>query len=133
MIFAGWECPHDPETNVLIGSLDDIKDHYSKLGEALGVDFPSPPETLSELGYRDLRTGRFDTALEDFRFYAKTYPQIPDAWDSLADGLERAGKLDEALAARREALAVAEATHNAGLQSYRDRAASLAERLKEAK
>lgn len=133
MIFAGWECPHDPETNVLIGSLDDIKDHYSKLGEALGVDFPSPPETLSELGYRDLRAGRFDTALEDFRFYAKTYPQIPDAWDSLADGLERAGKLDEALAARREALAVAEATHNAGLQSYRDRAASLAERLKEAK
>jgi Predicted hydrolase of the alpha/beta superfamily len=133
MIFAGWEYPTDRGTNALIGSLEDVKAHYAKFGESLGVEFLPPPEMISALGYRDLRQGKIDTALQSFRFYAETYPQAPDAWDSLADGLERAGKLQEALTARRKALAIAEATHNSDITTYRDRAARLAERLKATK
>jgi predicted alpha/beta superfamily hydrolase len=130
MIFAGWEYPNDPDTNVVIGSLKELKAHYAKLGEALGVGFLPPPEIISALGYRDLRQGKIDRALESFKFYAESYPQSPDAWDSLADGLERAGKLQEALTARRKALAAAEAAHNSDIATYRDRAARLGERLK---
>lgn len=133
MIFAGWEYPSDPETGALIGSLDDMKAHYARVGEQVGVNFLPPPEMLSGLGYRDLREGKINSALEAFHFYAKSYPQTPDAWDSLADGLERAGKLEEALSARRRALAVAEATRNSEITTYRDRAARLADRLKVAK
>jgi predicted alpha/beta superfamily hydrolase len=133
MIFAGWEYPIDPDTNALIGSLEDVKAHYAKFGERFGIEFLPPPEMISALGYRDLRDGKIDRALESFNFYVETYPQTPDAWDSLADGLERAGKLQEALTARRKALAVAEAAHSSEITTYRDRIARLAERLKTTK
>ncbi len=129
-VFAGWEYPRDPQSNVLTGSLDDVKAHYAKVGEGLGVVLPPPPEILDELGYRDLRQDKVDDALAAFRFEIEQYPQSPGAWDSLGDGLERAGKLDEALSARRKAAAVAEANHDPGLEAYRKRAANLAERMK---
>ena len=133
MIFAGWEYPRDPTTNQLAGALDDVKAHYAEAGARLGVDLSPPPEIISELAYRDLREGKFDAALAAFGFYAETYPQIADAWDSLADGLEGAGKLEEALAARRKALAVAKAAHDPGLKTYRDRIARLTAQMKAAK
>jgi hypothetical protein len=37
MIFAGYNYPRDPKTNLLVGSLDDVKSHFAKLGEQLGV------------------------------------------------------------------------------------------------
>jgi hypothetical protein len=130
MIFAGWAYPRDPQTNALTGSLDDLKAHYARVGEALGVALPPPPEILDELGYRDLRQGKIDAALAAFRFETEQYPYSPGAWDSVADGLEGAGKLDEALSIRRKAVAIAEANHDASLESYRTRAQRLADRLK---
>jgi len=132
MIFAGYDSPRDPETNTLVGSLDDIKVRYAKVGEGLGVVLPPPIEVLDELGYRDLRQGKPDGALTAFRFEIEQYPQSPGAWDSLADGLEGAGKPDEALVARRKAEMVAEANHDPAVGSYRRRTQQLVDRIKAA-
>ena len=35
-IFADWSYPRNPDTNFLIGSLDDVKAHYARIGEHLG-------------------------------------------------------------------------------------------------
>jgi len=130
MIFAGYDSPRDPETNILLGSLDDIKARYAKVGAGLGVVLRPPIEVLDELGYRDLRQGKPDGALTAFRFEIGQYPQSPGAWDSLADALEGARKPDEALAARHKAEAVAEANHDPAVESYRRRTQQLLDRMK---
>jgi hypothetical protein len=129
MIFAGFDFPRDPETNILVGSLDDVKVHYAKVSESLGAALLPPIEVLDELGYRDLRQDKVDTALAAFRFEIEQYPQSPGAWDSLGDALEGAHKLDEALAARRKAEAVAEANHDPAVESYRRRTQELMGRM----
>jgi uncharacterized protein len=130
MIFAGYEFPRDPETNILVGSLDDVKTHYAKVSGRLGASLPPPSEILDELGYRDLRQGRVDTAVAAFRFEVELYPQSPGGWDSLGDGLEGAHNMDEALRARRKAEAVAEANHDPAVESYRRRTRQLVDRMK---
>lgn len=130
MIFAGWSYPRDPETNAIIGSLDDVRTYYTKFGERLGVAFLPPPEIVNELGYRDLGQGKFDSALTAFRFNTEQYPQSANAWDSLGEGLERAGRLNEAAAAYRKAIAFAEAAHDPGLETFRGHAQRLSNRAK---
>jgi uncharacterized protein len=130
MIFAGWSYPRDPATNVLVGSLDDVKAHYLKVGQGLGVAFPPPPEIIDELGYRDLRQGKPAEAIAAFRFETEQYPQSANAWDSLGEGLERAGRLDEAAAAYGKAVALAEAARAPGLASFRAHAQRVEDRVK---
>lgn len=129
-IFAGWDYPRDPETNLLVGSFDDLKAHYAKVGEGLGVALPAPPEVVNEMGYRDLGQGRLDQALAAFRFDTEQYPDSANAWDSLGEGLERAGRLEEAAGAYRKALALAEAAHDSALETFRGHARRLADRMK---
>ena len=57
MIFAGYNYPRDPKTNLLAGSLDDVKSHFAKLGEHLGVPLGPPERLVNELGYQYLHTG----------------------------------------------------------------------------
>jgi predicted alpha/beta superfamily hydrolase len=109
MIFAGYNYPRDAKTNLLVGSLDDVKSHFAKLGEQLGVPLGPPERIVNELGYQYLRTGRSELALAAFRFNAEQHPQSADAWDSLAKGLQRRGEVTEALAAYRKASELARA------------------------
>ena len=129
-IFAGWSYPRDPDTNALVGSLDDVEAHYAQAGEGLGIVLPPPPEIVNELGYRDLGQGKLDQALAAFRFNTEQYPQSANAWDSLGEGLERAGRLDEAAGAYRKALTLAETTHDPALETFQKHAQRLADRIK---
>jgi predicted alpha/beta superfamily hydrolase len=130
MIFAGWDYPRDPETNVLFGSLGDLKAHYAKVGEGLGAALPPPPEIVEEMGYRDLGQGKLDEALAAFRFDTEQYPQSANAWDSLGEGLERAGRLEEAAGAYRKAVSLAEAAHDPALEIFQRHGQRLADRIK---
>src|SRR5215469_3848118 len=130
MIFTGWDYPRDSANNALVGSLDDDKAHYAKLGEQFGVVFVPPPEIVDELGYRDLDHSKFDEALAAFRFNTETYPRWMYGWDSLGGGLERAGKLEEAAVAYRKAVALAKAAHDSALETFRGHEQRLAARLK---
>ena len=93
MIFAGYNYPRDAKRNLLVGSLDDVKSHFAKLGEQLGVPFGPPELIVNELGYQCLQAGRSELAVAAFRFNTEQHPQSANAWDSLAEeaGASRRG------------------------------------------
>lgn len=125
-IFAGWEFPRDPVTYALKGSLDNVKAHYAKFGESFGVALLTPEAVVNELGYQQLRAGQVEASVATFRYNTGLYPESPNVWDSLADGLERAGRTDEALASCRKALSLGEAEGDLNLETFRKHAARLA-------
>ena len=126
MIFADYDYPRDPKTYQLIGSLDDVKAHYAKLGHRLGTSLSAPEWVVNELGYQYLRAGSSRPAIAAFRFNIEQHPESANAWDSLSEGLERIGEATEALASYRKAVALAEAQHTSNLESFRKHLSSLA-------
>lgn len=112
MIFADYNYPRDPNTNMLLGSLDDLKSHFVKLSEQLGAPLDLPELLVNELGYDYLRTCRLKQALAIFRFNIERHPQSANAWDSLAEGYERRGETADALASYRKTVELAEAQHD---------------------
>ena len=130
MIFDGWDYPRDPQTNMLRGSLNDLKAHYHKLGEQLGVDLLPPEQIVNELGYQYLRANTVDEAIPTFRLNTENYPRSANVWDSLGEALEKAGKLDEALANYQRAVVRAEANGDPNLENFRKNVIRLNESLK---
>jgi predicted alpha/beta superfamily hydrolase len=125
-VFAGWEFPRDPATHTLKGSLDDVKAHYVKFGESYGVALLTPEVVVNELGYQQLGAKQVEAATATFRYNTGLYPESPNVWDSLADALERAGRVDDALASCRKALSLGEAEGDPSLETFRKHAARLA-------
>lgn len=74
---------------------------------------------MNDLGYDDLRSGLLKPAVAAFRFNVEQHPESANAWDSLADGLERAGDLPGALASCRKAVALVENEHDARAEDFR--------------
>jgi predicted alpha/beta superfamily hydrolase len=125
-IFAEWEFPRDPATNALKGSLDDVKAHYAKFGESFGVALLTPEVVVNELGYQQLRAAQVEASVATFRYNTELYPESPNVWDSLADGLERAGRMDEALASCRKAVSLGETQGDPNIETFRKHTARLA-------
>ena len=126
MVFDGWSFPRDPQTNFLAGSFDDVKAHYARFGQRFGYTQLPPEFVVNDLGYQLLQTKRLDESLAAFRYNTDTYPQSANVWDSLADALEQAGKIRDALASCRKAVSLAEADGDPALETFRKHAARLA-------
>jgi hypothetical protein len=130
MIFDGWDYPRDQQTNLLKGSLSDLKTHYHKLGEQLGVDLLPPQGLVNELGYQDLRANRISDAIAAFRLNTENFPRAANVWDSLGEALEKAGKLDGALASYQKAVSVGEANGDTRVQNFRKNVSRLSELMR---
>jgi Flp pilus assembly protein TadD len=76
---------------------------------------------LNSLGYRLLNDGRVEDALRVFRLNVRVHPQYANGWDSLGEGYERAGRVEEAIAAFERVLQ---------LEPHNPRARELLQRLK---
>jgi len=126
MIFAGYSYRRDPTTNLLVGSLEDIKAYYAGLGRRLGVGFVPPEVIVNELGYRYLAADSVQLAVATFRLNTNQHPESANAWDSLGDGLARSGQRLEALESYRKAVALAERQRHPSLDTFRQHAARLA-------
>jgi len=96
-----------------------MKVYFSRLGERLGVSLGPPEMLVKKLGYQYLQTGRSQLGISAFRFNVDQHRESANAWDSLAEGLERSGDLPEALASYRKAVAWAEAQHDPSLAAFR--------------
>lgn len=74
---------------------------------------------LNALGYRLIEQGRVPEAVAVFEMNVEAYPEAPNPYDSLGDGLSAAGRRAEAVAAHTRAVALAEAQHDPRLASFR--------------
>jgi hypothetical protein len=116
MIFDGWAMPVNPETERIVGTLDEIKKRYSDLSERLGWTIDPPEVTVNRLGYQALGQN-LPLAISFFRYNAATYPESANVYDSLGEALERSGAFEDALQSYRKAadLGVKNGDPNAGV------------------
>jgi uncharacterized protein len=125
-IFADWSYPRNPETNFLIGSLDDVKAHYARFAEHLGYTQLPPEDIVNELGYQLLGMKALDQSLAAFRYNTEIYSRSANVWDSLADALEQAGRTDDALASCRKAVSIGETNRDPNLEHFQKHLVRLA-------
>ena len=68
---------------------------------------------LNSLGYRLLRQGLIDHAVDIFEFNSEMYPESVNARDSFGEGLYAAGRMEEALEQYRHVLKLQPSSMNA--------------------
>jgi len=100
------------------GGLKAVEAHYEKLSARLGWKATPPEQIINVLGYAELGAGRIEEALEFFQYNVRAYPGSANVYDSLGEGLEHAGRLDEALAKYEEAIRRAEAAGDTLLDAF---------------
>ncbi len=125
-IFAGWRLPLEARGRYA-GTLDDLKAHYAGLAKRFGVEVVPPEQVVNQIGYQHLLTDDVDGALAFFRANVGLYPASANVHDSLAEALEKAGRLEEAVASYATAVRNAKANGDARLETFtrnRDRAAA---------
>lgn len=87
--------------------------------------------TINALGYAALAEHQVDEALEYLQANVRNYPDSANAYDSLGEGLEAAGRLDDALAKFEEAIRRAEADKDPLLDTFRAHRDAVRKRLAE--
>jgi tetratricopeptide (TPR) repeat protein len=93
--------PEDVYANHLLGYTQIDNDQIETgLSVLLDIIMKTPEyfPAWNHIGYAYLRTDRHETAIECFEKFIQGNPLNPSAYDSMADGLEKWGKPDEALA-----------------------------------
>ncbi|MEO7769881.1 MAG: alpha/beta hydrolase-fold protein [Gemmatimonadaceae bacterium] len=125
-IFSGWAA-HDSLFLRLAATGDSMPlvAHFAALSKRVGFEVPVPVAAVNDLGHFILQLGRVDDALRLFRFSAAHSPGVASVHDALADGLESAGRRDDAMRAMEEAVRLADAAHDASAAGYRKRLARL--------
>lgn len=131
MIFKGWDPPRD-ETSGFIGGLAGIEDHYRKLSQRFGYSIPLPETVINELGYQLKNDGKLDEAIAVFQRNVQLYPESANAYKSLGEGFEAAGKYDAASENLQQAIALAAKYTDANLGPYKQRLQRIAAEAKNA-
>ena len=117
-IFEGWRLPRT-RTGTFKGGFKAVEAHYARLSERLGWTITPPEATINALGYAAIAERQVDEGLEYLQANVRNYPNSPNTYDSLGEGLEAAGRLDEALAKYQEAVKRAEADKDPLLDTFR--------------
>ena len=117
-IFDGWRLPRT-RNGTFTGGMKAVEAHYAKLSDRLGWAITPPEATVNALGYAALAQREIDDALEYLQANVRNYPDSPNAYDSLGEGLEAAGRLDDALAKYEDAIRRAEAGTDPLLDTFR--------------
>jgi len=118
VIFAGWPVPRDPKTDLPIGGLEGVEQHYRELSERFGFKV-SAEQAINSLGYRLLGAKRIDDAMTAFKRNVELYPRSANVYDSLADCLEAAGRPDGAMENVLKAVEVATQTGDPLLPDFK--------------
>jgi predicted alpha/beta superfamily hydrolase len=103
--------------------------HFQEVSKRVGWPLGVPENVLNSLGYAALGQGKTDDALALFRRNVEANPNSANAWDSLADGCDQAGKWQEAADAADRAAALATESGDPNLNYFREQARKRRERL----
>lgn len=87
-IFAGWPPPES-------GNVGDLESHYRKLSERFGYRILVPENLLNQAGYQLIGLDRITEAIDVFKRNVENYPSSANCYDSLAEALEKSGKIKE--------------------------------------
>jgi predicted alpha/beta superfamily hydrolase len=117
-IFTDWRMPRDEKTDLAIGGLEGVEQHYRALSDRFGFRV-SAEQAINSLGYALLGAKKIDEALAAFRRNVELYPQSANIYDSVADGFEAAGKPDLAAQNVEKAIEVATQTGDPLLPDFR--------------
>jgi hypothetical protein len=102
-LYAGYAPPED----LTAQGLSAVDAHYAALSARLGTPVAAPETALNEVGYELLGSGRVAEAIAVFDRAARENPSSANAWDSLAEALEKGARRDDALRASRRAVELA--------------------------
>jgi predicted alpha/beta superfamily hydrolase len=116
-IFKGWAMPRN-DNGDQIGGLKGIEEHFQQLSERFGFAVSSERE-INSFGYAMLGNKKPDEALAAFRKNVEMHPDSPNVYDSLADGLEAQGKVDEALTNAQKAVELGTKNGDRELPSFK--------------
>jgi hypothetical protein len=117
-VFDGWRLPRT-SNGTFKGGLKAVEAHYAKLSDRLGWAIAPPEATINALGYATIADRQIDEGLEYLQANVRNYPSSANAYDSLGEGLEAAGRLDDALAKYEEAIRRAESDKDPLLDVFR--------------
>jgi len=93
-LYPNWVLPWKNSGN----SLADIEQHYEGLTNRYGYQVKPLKYEINDAGYVQLNENKnVEEAIKLFEFNVKAFPECGNCYDSLADGYEEQGKLDEAL------------------------------------
>jgi uncharacterized protein len=127
-VFDGWIMPRDPKDGSPVGGLKGIEQHYRELSDRFG--FPVSSEAaINQLGYGLLGQKKIEESVAAFQRNVELYPGSANVYDSLADGLEAAGKLDLARQNQQKAVTVGTVSGDPLLPQFKqhlDRLATMA-------
>jgi predicted alpha/beta superfamily hydrolase len=133
LIYDGWRLPVDRATGLVPLGLNELQRHYAALSQRFGYPVPPPEQTVNLAGYSALRNANDSTtALALFLYNIELYPNSPNVYDSYAEALEGAGRLEEAVANYRTAVRLAERPLDPRLEVYRANRDRAEQKLREA-
>jgi uncharacterized protein len=118
-VFADWPVPRD-QTEAPVGGMSGIEQHYRDLSQRYGYPVPVPENVLNGYGYRLMGNHKFDEAIVVFKRNVELYPGSANAYDSLGEGYENAGKLDLATQNFQKAIDMGTKSGDPGLDSFKD-------------
>jgi predicted alpha/beta superfamily hydrolase len=117
-VFDGWVMPRDPKDGFPVGGLKGVEQHYRELSERFG--FPvSAEQAINQVGYGLLGQKKIEKSIAAFRRNVELYPGSANVYDSLADGLEAAGKADLARQNAEKAVAVGTTAGDPALPQFK--------------
>lgn len=131
-VFTGWQAPRDPKTGLVGGDLAGLEDHYRKLSERFGYTVPIPERSLNLMGYQLLGDKKNDEAIAVFKRNVELYPASANVYDSLGEGLEAAGKYEEADQNFHKAVEIATKTDDQNLPQFKQHIERVAAEMKSA-
>jgi uncharacterized protein len=114
-IFDGW----DPGQATRAAGMPAIEEHFRKLSAKFGFPARPPEVMLNSLAYRLLGAGKNDEAIAVFQKNVECHPISANAYDSLAEGYEKTGKLDLAKQNYEHAVQIGEKNNDPNLPMFR--------------
>jgi predicted alpha/beta superfamily hydrolase len=118
-VFTDWQMPRDPKTFQYVGGLQGVEQHYRTLSERYGYAIPIPEATLNQFGYQLMGAKKHDDAILVFKRNVALYPASANVYDSLGEGLEAAGKYDDARQNFEKAIEMATKTNDPVLPQFK--------------
>jgi uncharacterized protein len=131
-VFADWQVPKDPTNGMPIGGLAGVEQHYRELSKRMGYNVPIPENLLNNLGYQLVGQKKFDEGIAVFQRNTQLYPESANVYDSLGEGLETAGKYEQADANFHRAVEIATKTGDSNLGAFKDHVNRVAAEMKTA-